>query len=100
MAFGIGEETMKWTVIIWSLLLAQVAPAQQRISGISNNYSFVPPGLPNYGIARGSIFVIVGEGLASSSTSVQPLPLRTTLAARGSCLFLDFEAHEVRAKKE
>ena len=33
------------------------------ISSIQNNFSFTLPGLPNYGIAPGSIFIINGTGL-------------------------------------
>ena len=38
------------------------APA---ITQIQNNYSWILPGTPNYGIAPGSIFVILGSGLAA-----------------------------------
>ena len=37
------------------------------INQIQNNYSFLVPGVPNYGIAPGSLFVIVGAGLSNSS---------------------------------
>lgn len=35
------------------------------ITQIQNNYSWISPGAPNYGIAPGSIFVILGSGLAT-----------------------------------
>jgi uncharacterized protein (TIGR03437 family) len=44
-----------------------------------NNYSYVLPGLPNYGIAQGSIFDIFGTGLATT-TATQAVPLQKTLA--------------------
>ncbi len=47
--------------------------------GIVNNYSYVLPGLPNYGIAQGSIFDIFGTGLATTAAS-QGVPLQKTLA--------------------
>ena len=47
--------------------------------GIVNNYSYVLPGLPNYGIAQGSIFDIFGTGLATTTAS-QGVPLKATLA--------------------
>jgi uncharacterized protein (TIGR03437 family) len=56
-------------------ILAQ-SPA---IAAVENNYSFTRPGLPNYGIAQGSIFVIFGSNLANSSTGLQSAPLSTTL---------------------
>jgi uncharacterized protein (TIGR03437 family) len=37
------------------------------------------PGLPNYGIAQGSIFVIFGTNLANTSTGLQAAPLQTDL---------------------
>ena len=47
---------------------------------LANNYSYTPSGLPNYGIAQGSIFDIFGTNLASSSTPLQSVPLSTSLA--------------------
>lgn len=40
------------------------------ITRVQNNYSYILPGLPNYGIAPGSIFVIIGSGLSSSAPAV------------------------------
>jgi uncharacterized protein (TIGR03437 family) len=41
------------------------------IGGLANNYSYVPAGLPNYGIAQGSIFDIFGTNLVASSSALQ-----------------------------
>ncbi len=38
------------------------------ITAIQNNYSYLVPGLPNYGIAQGALFIIKGTGLASATT--------------------------------
>jgi uncharacterized protein (TIGR03437 family) len=35
------------------------------ITAVLNNYSYILPGTPNYGIAPGSIFVIFGSGMAT-----------------------------------
>jgi uncharacterized protein (TIGR03437 family) len=57
-------------------VLAATAAAQApSIAGLENNYSYVVPGLPNYGIAQGSIFDIFGSNLASTSTSLQATPV-------------------------
>jgi uncharacterized protein (TIGR03437 family) len=40
------------------------------ITQIQNNYSFLLPGAPNYGIAPGSLFVISGENLNGNPTPV------------------------------
>ncbi len=55
--------------------LAPVAPAASAppaILALENNYSGITPGigLPNYGIAPGSIFVIYGTGLGPSTPPV------------------------------
>lgn len=57
----------------------QTAGPQPVVSAVENNYSFILPGLPNYGIAQGSIFVIFGANLAPVSSGLQGLPLQTTL---------------------
>ena len=62
--------------------LAAAAPvlAQPVIAQLQNNYSYTLPGLPNYGIAEGCIFIVKGAGLASGSTPLQTsYPLPTTL---------------------
>jgi uncharacterized protein (TIGR03437 family) len=45
-------------------------PGGPTIAQVQNNYSFVLPGLPNYGIAPGSLFVISGANLSSSAPPV------------------------------
>ena len=47
-----------------ALLLAGIAAAQPRITGIQNNYSYLLPGTPNYAIAQGSIVVLYGANMA------------------------------------
>lgn len=44
-----------------------------------NNYSGTKPGLPNYGISPGSLFVIVGSNLATTSNTSEVFPLTTNL---------------------
>jgi uncharacterized protein (TIGR03437 family) len=56
----------------FTLLLAQPA-------AVMNNYSYIKPDQPGYGIAQGSIFVLFGNDMAASSTSLQGVPLKTTL---------------------
>jgi uncharacterized protein (TIGR03437 family) len=51
------------------------------ITGLANNYSYIPAGVPNYGIAQGSIFDIFGTALAPSATGLQSVPLSTSLAS-------------------
>jgi uncharacterized protein (TIGR03437 family) len=63
------------------VLAALPSLAQPSISALQNNYSYVLPGLPGYGIAQGSIFVIFGSRMGPAElVSVQSFPLKTTLA--------------------
>ena len=39
--------------------------AQPVVTELQNNYSYIQPGLPNYGISPGSLFIIKGTGLAA-----------------------------------
>ncbi len=49
------------------------------ITSIQNPASNILPGLPNFGIAQGSIFVLYGSGLGPSTISIaQTLPYSTT----------------------
>lgn len=48
-----------------------IAFAQPRVTGIQNNYSYLLPGTPNYGIAQGSIFVLYGANLAPAGVLSQ-----------------------------
>jgi uncharacterized protein (TIGR03437 family) len=61
--------------LLGTVLAATSAAQTPVIGGLENNYSFVVPGLPNYGIAQGSIFDIFGSNLASASTSLQATPV-------------------------
>ena len=46
------------------------AGATPVIAQLQNNYSFPQPGMPNYGIAPGSLFLIYGTGLSSGAPPV------------------------------
>jgi len=47
------------------------------ITQLQNNYSYLLPGLPNYGIAPGTLFIIQGTNLATGTTF---LPLQSSAA--------------------
>jgi uncharacterized protein (TIGR03437 family) len=64
-----------------SLLLSAgsvfAAPAPNSVQNPGSN---TLPGLPNYGIAQGSVFVVYGSGLGPATLMVAPsLPLQTSL---------------------
>jgi uncharacterized protein (TIGR03437 family) len=61
-------------------LLPSIALAQPTIVALQNNYSFTLPSSPNYGIAQGSLFVVIGTNFSGTSTGlVNTYPLPTTL---------------------
>jgi uncharacterized protein (TIGR03437 family) len=69
------------TVFVAILSFANSMSAQLIGPFVGNNYNYVQPGMPNYGIAQGSIFIIAGAPMPlSQSTASQSVPLQTTLA--------------------
>lgn len=62
-------------------VLAQptIARTQNNSAAIFNNYSSIFPGMPNYGIAQGSIVQLFGSGLATATSDLQGVPLPTSL---------------------
>ncbi len=56
------------------------APSGPNITGLTNNYSGIAQGLPNYGIAPGSLFVIYGTNLASTTNTKEAFPLTNSLS--------------------
>ncbi len=75
--------------LVWFTALATFSPVAfgQPILALTptganklqNNYSFMLPGIPSYGIAQGSIFDIFGAGLATATSALQSVPLSTVL---------------------
>jgi len=41
-------------------------PSGPQITGVTNNYSYIPTGFPNSGIAPGTIFLIFGSGMSQA----------------------------------
>jgi uncharacterized protein (TIGR03437 family) len=70
-ATNYGTLSLQYT-IFGAAAVAHTTAAAPVISGLANNYSFIRPGvgLPNYGIAPGSIFVIFGTGLSINTPPV------------------------------
>src|SRR5215831_10740635 len=62
-----------------SLLQAQRQAPFIRANGVVNAASHISPGLPNYGIAQGSMFLVKGQGLYSrmpqAAAASNPLPM-------------------------
>jgi uncharacterized protein (TIGR03437 family) len=54
-----------------ALILPATAMADPVINAVANNFSGIAPGLPNYGIAPASLFVIYGNGLCDNVPLVE-----------------------------
>src|SRR5437867_2523074 len=52
-----------------SLLRAQAQPPVIRAGSVVNAASHISPGLPNYGVAQGSMFIVKGQGLSARTPS-------------------------------
>jgi uncharacterized protein (TIGR03437 family) len=62
--------------LIWAF--APIAFAQSpTVGGLLNNYGYTLPGLPNYGIAQGSIFDVFGNDLASTTSPLLATPAKS-----------------------
>ncbi len=63
------------------LMLTPAAAAPPQISAILNAASYALPGMPNSGIAQGSVFVVFGSELGPAELQqASSFPLQTTLA--------------------
>jgi uncharacterized protein (TIGR03437 family) len=80
------------------LLAASVLAANPAFTGVVNPASNVPPGLPNYGIAEGSIFVIYGANLGPDSlVQASSIPLPTTAGLAGTSIAVTVNGTTVTA---
>lgn len=66
-------------------------------TGIVNVASNIPPGMPNYGIAQGSLFAIYGSNLGPPTLSVANLPLPTTAGLSGTSVTIGVNGTTVTA---
>jgi len=65
-------------ILMACMIFAAAAAAQvPSIAALANNYSYIPTGLPNYGIAQGSIFSIFGSFPGVASSPLEGVPLTT-----------------------
>lgn len=66
---------------------AAAAPPSIAANGIRNSASYALPGLPNAGIAQGSIFVIFGQNLGPAKiVQVSSFPLPTSAGLSGTSI--------------
>ncbi len=67
-----GSLSLQYTTFIATrpAALSPAAASGPTITQLQNNYSYLLPGAPNYGVAPGSLFVIVGTGLSNDAPPV------------------------------
>lgn len=69
------------TVTVFLLLSASAAIAQPVVTAIQNSASNIPAGLPNAGVAEGSLFIVKGSDMGGATfTIASSFPLQTTIA--------------------
>lgn len=66
--------------VLWAVLPLAAQPVIRAQAGVVNAGSYSSPGLPNSGIAQGSIFVVIGKNLGPASIVSASFPLSTVLA--------------------
>lgn len=67
-------------VLLGISVFAVAAPAQTpMVTNVQNNYSFITPNSPNYGIAQGSLMLISGANLVTTSNLAEAFPLQQNL---------------------
>jgi uncharacterized protein (TIGR03437 family) len=81
LSIQVGSNLVRSFPIYVPTALTSAPPA---VSGLSNIYSYIAPGVPNYGIAQGSIFAIFGTHLAQGNTGKLLQPPLGTAAAKAS----------------
>lgn len=66
-------------ILAVSALAVCAVSAQPSVSAVLNNASYALPGLPNSGIAQGSLMAIFGTGLASGNMTATAFPLQANM---------------------
>src|ERR1051326_6517794 len=75
-----GEVTMRVRVVFLVLIVMAAAATAQpviRSTSVVNAASYLQPGLPNYGISQGGMFILKGQNLGNRGVNVAnqfPLP--------------------------
>jgi len=82
-----GPRTMKFLFVspfILTFVCTTSLAATPSLTGVYNAAGWVPPGLPNSGVAQGAIFTVTATGLGPAALrQVQSYPLPTTQGFAG-----------------
>lgn len=66
------------------LFMATAAAQKPTVGGVVNAASYIQPGLPNYGIAQGSIFVVFGTNMGPGTLAQSGFPLPSAAGLAGT----------------
>lgn len=80
-----------------SLTAATLAAQTPTITGVVNAASGIPPGLPNSGLALGSVFTVYGTNLGPAALQQASLPLPTTAGLAGTSVTIKVNGTTVQA---
>ena len=81
---GSATGTLAYQGSVVQLTYTALTTNNPSITGVVNVASNIPPGLPNYAVAQGSLFGIYGGNLGPATLTVANLPLPTTAGLGGT----------------
>ena len=67
------QQLLRVVLSVTTFIIPAVAQGGPTVTGVVNNYSFIPSGYPNSGVAPSSIIAIFGSGLANAPTGTLTL---------------------------
>lgn len=74
--FPESQWSLRVALSVAAFIIPAAAQAGPAVTGVVNNYSFIPSGYPNSGVAPSSIIAIFGSGMANAPTG--PLTLESS----------------------
>jgi uncharacterized protein (TIGR03437 family) len=96
-SLGNATGTFSYQGDIVQLTYTPLTTNNPSITGVVNVASNIPPGLPNYAIAQGSLFAIYGSNLGPASLAVATPPLPTTAGLAGTTITIGVNGTVVTA---
>jgi uncharacterized protein (TIGR03437 family) len=79
-------DTARKALLGFVLMAGTLGAQNPSFTGVVNAASEIPPGMPNYGIAQGSVFVIYGSNMGPAALVSATLPLPTLPGLEGTSI--------------
>ncbi|HYL78925.1 MAG TPA: hypothetical protein VEU96_32340 [Bryobacteraceae bacterium] len=92
------QRTVNFLVLILAAAVAALAQPQPSIipGSVVNAASYAQPGLPNYGVAQGGIFILKGQNLgARGVVTATSFPLQTTMGGTSMKIMIQGASFDV-----